>query len=110
MRLEHKVAVVTGAATGIGQAIAVRFAQEGACVVVDYVGKPDAADETKQKILGFGGKVIAVEADVSNLEQVQNLIASAVKESAGLTSWLTTQAWKRKCRSSITLWRNCRKF
>lgn len=78
MRLQDKVAVVTGAATGIGQAIAIRFAQEGASVVVDYVGKPDAPNETKEKISVFGGKVIAVEADISKLDEVQHLIDSAV--------------------------------
>ena len=43
MRLEDKVAIVTGAATGIGQAIAIRFALEGAAVVVDYVVLPGRA-------------------------------------------------------------------
>ena len=48
--VRNKVAIVTGAATGIGQAIAIRFAQEGASVIVDYVGKPGSADDTIQKI------------------------------------------------------------
>jgi NAD(P)-dependent dehydrogenase (short-subunit alcohol dehydrogenase family) len=42
MRLKDRVAIITAAATGIGQGIAERFANEGAAVVVDYVGKPDA--------------------------------------------------------------------
>lgn len=79
MRLQNKVAIVTGAATGIGQAIAFRFAQEGASVVVDYVGKPDAPNNTEEKIKSIGGKTIAVEADVSDPDQAQNLIDSAVK-------------------------------
>ena len=79
MRLKDKVAIITGAATGIGQGIALRFAQEGAAVVVDYVGKPDAPKETLEKVKGVGGKATAVEADVSNAEQVQHLIASAVQ-------------------------------
>jgi len=49
MRLKGKVAIVTGAATGIGQAIAIRFAREGAAVVVDYVGKADVARKTKRR-------------------------------------------------------------
>lgn len=79
MRLKDKVAIITGAATGIGQGIAVRFAQEGASVVIDYVGKPDAPNQTLEKVKGVGGKATAVEADVSNPEQVQHLIASAVQ-------------------------------
>ena len=79
MRLQGKVAIVTGAATGIGQAIAIRFAQEGASVVVDFVGKPDAPYETEKEIVSFGGKTISVAADVSKPDEVQNLIATTVK-------------------------------
>ena len=79
MKLQNKVAIVTGAATGIGQAIAIRFAREGAAVVVDYVGKPDTPNQTESEIAAFGGKTIAVAADVSKPDEVQNLIDSAVK-------------------------------
>lgn len=78
MRLENKVAIVTGAATGIGQAIAIRFAQEGAAVVVDYVGTPDTPNHVEEAIKTAGGKTIAVEADVSKPDQAQHLIDSAV--------------------------------
>ena len=79
MRLQDKVAIVTGAASGIGQAIAVRFAREGAAVVVDYIGKPGVASGTEQQIAAAGGKSIAIEADISKPDQVQNLIDGAVK-------------------------------
>src|SRR5580700_882488 len=79
MRLQNKVAIITGAATGIGHAIAVRFAREGASVVVDYVCSPETPNRTEEEIKSFGGKTIAVAADVSNPGQVQNLIESAVK-------------------------------
>lgn len=79
MRLQGKVAIVTGAATGIGQGIAIRFAKEGAAVVVDYVGKPDAANKTVEAIQSSGGRVSTVEADVSNPGQVANLVGEAVK-------------------------------
>ena len=46
MKLQGRVAVVTGAGTGIGQAIAVAFAQSGAAVVVDYVGKASVSEDT----------------------------------------------------------------
>lgn len=80
MRLQDKVAIVTGAATGIGQGIATRFAKEGAAVVIDYVGTPDAPNKTEEAIRSTGGRTIAIDADVSNPEQVQNLISSAVRE------------------------------
>lgn len=79
MRLENKVAVVTGAATGIGQGIAKALAREGAAVTVDYVGKPGTADETVNAITGAGGKAQAVEVDVSNPEQVAALIQQTVQ-------------------------------
>lgn len=78
MQLKDKVAIVTGAATGIGQAIAVRFAQEGAAVVVDYIGTPDVAADTAQRMANAGGRSIAVAADVSKPDEVSRLIEQAV--------------------------------
>jgi len=78
MRLKQKIAIVTGSATGIGQAIATAFAAEGASVVVDYVGQGSAADETLKKIGDLGGQAIAVDADVSDPAQVQNLVEQTV--------------------------------
>lgn len=84
MRLQDKVAIITGAGTGIGRAIAVRFAREGAAVVVDYVGHADGANQAVQEIQSFGGKAIAVSADVSKQGEVQSLIESAVKAFGGI--------------------------
>ena len=74
MRLKGKTAIVTGAGTGIGQAIAVEFAMEGAAVVVDYVGDASIAQETQSRISEAGGKALSVEADVSNPLHVNGLI------------------------------------
>jgi glucose 1-dehydrogenase len=79
MRLANKVALVTGAATGIGQAIALRFAAEGASVVVDFVGPQGTASATENKIAALGGRSLAVAADVSRPEDVARLIAQTVK-------------------------------
>jgi glucose 1-dehydrogenase len=73
-RLEGRVAVVTGSSSGIGQAIAVKLAQEGASLVVDYVGHVEGAQETLNQVEAAGSKGIIVQADVSKLDAVQNLI------------------------------------
>ncbi len=79
MKLQGKVAIVTGAATGIGSAIARGMAKEGASVVIDYVGDPKLADGVAKTIQSAGGKAIAIQADVSNPEQANNLIQQSLK-------------------------------
>jgi len=76
-RLAGKVAIVTGSGSGIGQAIAIRFASEGASVVIDYRNHIDQANETKAKAEAAGGKAILVQADVSFLVDTQNLVDQA---------------------------------
>jgi glucose 1-dehydrogenase len=78
MKLQNRVAIVTGAATGIGKAIATTMAAEGASVVIDYVGDPAFANAAVQAIQSAGGKVTAVAADVSNPGQVNQLIQKAI--------------------------------
>ena len=73
-RLAGKVAVITGSGSGIGQSIAIRFASEGATVVVDYRSHPEQADDTKAKAEAAGGKAITIQADVSILADTQRLI------------------------------------
>jgi glucose 1-dehydrogenase len=74
MKLQGKVAVVTGAATGIGKAIAKGMAQEGASVVIDYVGDPKLANAAVEEIQKAGGKAVAIPADISKPDQVSGLI------------------------------------
>ena len=77
MKLQDKVAIVTGAGSGIGRAIAVLFAEEGAKVAaVDYVG--DSAEETAKMIVDAGGESLAVTADVSNPKDVDRMVSSTV--------------------------------
>jgi len=78
MKLQNQVAIVTGAATGIGKAIATAMASEGASVVIDYVGAPAQANAVVQSIQASGGKALAVPADVSNPNQVSQLIQKTI--------------------------------
>jgi len=71
IRLDGKVALVTGGSTGIGQAIARALAASGARVAVNYVASRAAADDTVQSILEEGGHAMALEADISDLAAVQ---------------------------------------
>lgn len=79
MRLRDKVAVVTGAGTGIGQAIALAFAKDGAAVVVDYVGSPSVSADTISRITAIGGRVLGIEADISLPAEVDGLIQKTVE-------------------------------
>jgi glucose 1-dehydrogenase len=75
MQLEHKVAIVTGAATGIGKAIATQMALDGAAVAIDYVkGQQDKAQGIVDQITRDGGKALAIEVDVTKEDQVKSLI------------------------------------
>ena len=79
MKLKDKAAIVTGAASGIGQAIAIAFAREGASVAVDYVGSESSTAQTMQAIRDAGAKAIAIAADISSLTDVTSLIAKTVE-------------------------------
>ena len=73
-RLAGKVAIITGASSGIGQAIAIRLGAEGAQVVIDYVGRPQGADDTCQAITQAGGTAITVQADVTKSDDIRKLV------------------------------------
>lgn len=80
MRLAGRVAVVTGSARGIGRAIAIGYAREGASVVIVDKLCADRANGPLQEIRSAGGKAIFVEADVSNPEDHEKLITATVRE------------------------------
>jgi glucose 1-dehydrogenase len=83
-RLQNRKALVTGANSGIGRAIAIRLAQEGASVAINYVKDSDAADEVVSQINNSEGKAIAIKADISSEEQVDSMFDQAAKEFGGL--------------------------
>lgn len=77
--LENKVAVVTGGSRGIGRAIALELARQGAAVVVNYNKSPGQAEAVVNEITAAGGKASACQADVSDFEQASNLIKHAIE-------------------------------
>ena len=77
MKLNGKVALVTGAARDVGREIALSLAAEGAAVAVNYNGSHDAATAVVAEIANRGGKAIAYKADVSDLAQVKAMVVVA---------------------------------
>ena len=78
MRLERKAALATGASSGIGRAIAERFAREGADVAVHYRSEADAAAEVVSGIRALGRRTVAIEADASDVGAVRRMVDAAV--------------------------------
>lgn len=78
--LTGKVAVVTGASSGIGKAIAIEMGQQGASVVVNYIGKSDAADQVVTTITDLHAEAIAIQADVSKHADVSAMISETLKK------------------------------
>jgi 3-oxoacyl-[acyl-carrier protein] reductase len=78
--LQDKVAIVTGASRGIGRAIALELASQGAKLVVNYASSSSAAEKVVAEIIAAGGEAISLQADVSQAEQVDILINSSLEK------------------------------
>ena len=79
MLLDGKTALVTGASRGIGRAISLRLAAEGANIAINYAGNTAKAEETKAAIEAAGGKAALFQADVSDSAQVEQMVASVLE-------------------------------
>jgi len=108
VRLEGKVAIVTGSATGIGKAIVQRFAQEGAAVTIDYITGQDAdAEALAEEIRQGGGKAIAVRAAVDQEADVQELVDRTVASFGKLDIYVNNAGIEHRApflETSLALW------
>jgi len=84
MKLKGKTAIITGGGRDIGSAIAVKFAEEGANVAINYFASSAGADATVAKIEAAGGKAIAVQGDLNNQADVDGLVAKTMEAFGGI--------------------------
>lgn len=94
-RLEGKVAIVTGAASGIGKGIALRFGREGAKVVVVTDLRVELGEQTVQEIRQAGGDALFVQGDVSVARDAERFVGAAVERYGGLDVLVQNATWQR---------------
>ncbi|MGC2129330.1 MAG: SDR family oxidoreductase [Candidatus Aquilonibacter sp.] len=107
MLLSDKVAIVTGGDTGIGKAISLALATEGASVIVDYFGDEKPAAEVVDEITNFGGKAYAEAADISKEDEVAALTAKALKHFGGIDILINNAGIEHKepfLKTPLELW------
>lgn len=83
-KLHGKKAVITGGDSGIGRAVAIAFAREGADVLISYLNEDEDAEDTKRVVEETGGKAVLVSGDIQSAEHCRVIIAKAVSELGGI--------------------------
>jgi len=83
-RLENKIALVTGGSRGLGRAICLLFAREGARVAVNYRARQDEADTAVEQITDQGGEAFAIQADVSKDDDIKRMVQGTVDRFGGI--------------------------
>ncbi|HSC37104.1 MAG TPA: SDR family NAD(P)-dependent oxidoreductase, partial [Chitinophagaceae bacterium] len=79
-RLKNKVALITGGDSGIGKAVAILFAKEGARIAISYLDEHEDALDTQNLVEGYGGRALLVPGDISNEKTCRDLVEKTVKE------------------------------
>jgi 3-oxoacyl-[acyl-carrier protein] reductase len=95
MNSQKKVALVTGASRGIGKAIAIDLAKEGANIIVNYRSRPDAAEEVIKIIKEMGREVISIKADVSIDAEVKSMVDRAIEKFGSIDILINNAALHR---------------
>jgi len=94
-RLEGKVALITGADSGIGKAVAIAFAREGADVLISYLNEDDDAADTAKWVEDAGRKALVIAGDITSEDHCQELVARAVDELGGIDILVNNAAFQR---------------
>jgi glucose 1-dehydrogenase len=106
-RLQRKNVLITGASSGIGQAIAVRFAAEGANIAINYRSGAEQAEATRAMAKAArsngAGRELVVQADVSNEEQVKKMFATTIEAFGGLDVLVNNAGIQKPCPSHPAL-------
>lgn len=101
--LDGKVAIITGAARGIGRAIAQRLAQDGATIVINYGRSAEAAEDLVSGIESNGGKALAIQADMSQVADIRRLFEATIDRFGQLDTWSTMPVLPTVARSQKSL-------
>ena len=96
MKLQDRVALVTGAGTGIGRGIAEAFARQGVKVAVNYSRSRDAAEEVVRDIRSTGGTAIAIGASVANDQEVRGMVDQIAREFGKLDILVNNAGWSTR--------------
>jgi NAD(P)-dependent dehydrogenase (short-subunit alcohol dehydrogenase family) len=93
-QLTGKVAVITGADSGIGRAVAIAYAREGADVLISYLSEDSDAEEVRQLVEDAGRKAVLVRGDISRPQHCRDIVATAVKELGGVDILVNNAAFQ----------------
>ena len=95
MRLKEKVALVTGSSRGVGRAIALAYAKEGASIVVNYTSNQKAAEEVVEAIKKMGGRAFSFKADVAKAAEAEALVQKGIEEFGSLDILVNNAGFSR---------------